>query len=268
MDQSLGEGGIQSPSSLITGLVADLASSASGVSFVYRTLEGLAKRWALKDAVLILEDPRAGRQIFRRGRRDPRNSSALVNPLQAPPGLYLDPPQSPLELSGVAELCQLGLELDFRRRDASRDPLTGLLNRRSFEELFAKAVGQSARYGWPFALVLVDLDGFKAVNDRLGHQGGDRMMALIGGLLRSASRSGDVAARVGGDEFALIVANAGAEAVNALLERVRRALKESVGEQLDFSAGVAFCPAESTDQDILFQLADRRLYEAKGGRRS
>jgi diguanylate cyclase (GGDEF)-like protein len=168
----------------------------------------------------------------------------------------------------VAELCRLGLELDLRRHDASHDPLTGLQNRRSFEELFSQATSQSRRYGWPFALVLMDLDGFKTVNDRWGHAEGDRVLRMVGGFLRAALRSGDFAARIGGDEFALLVANAGADAAETLTERVRRSMEEVGGYSGGFSHGISLAPTEATEQEALFELADSRLYALKASRRA
>src|SRR5439155_21319787 len=78
-------------------------------------------------------------------------------------------------------------------------------NRRCFEAMLAQAAHGSRRYGWSFALVLLDLDGFKLLNDRLGHDAGDAVLRAIGNEMRRALRQGDVAARIGGDEFALIL---------------------------------------------------------------
>jgi diguanylate cyclase (GGDEF)-like protein len=255
-------------SGLVTELIADLATSSSGISFVYRTLDTLADRLGLQDAVLLIDDPRAGRQVFRKGRGDPRGATALIDPLEAAPGLHLDPPHDAEQLSGVAELCRLGLELDLRRHDASHDPLTGLQNRRSFDELFSQATSQSRRYGWPFALVLIDLDGFKQVNDRHGHAEGDRLLRLFGGFLRAAMRSGDFAARIGGDEFALLVANAGQEAAETLTERVRRSMEDVDDNGVGFSHGISLAPAEANEQESLYEIADGRLYAMKAARRA
>ncbi|MBW3668795.1 MAG: GGDEF domain-containing protein, partial [Actinobacteria bacterium] len=133
-------------------------------------------------------------------------------------------------------------------------------------ELLVQSASRSVRYGWPFALVLIDIDRFKAVNDRLGHEGGDRILRAVGAELRQSLRAGDVAARLGGDEFALILAKGDASLVDALVRRLQAAVHDTLeGEEMGFSAGVALAPVEATDVTELYRLADRRLYEAKRG---
>ncbi|MGH9103328.1 MAG: GGDEF domain-containing protein [Acidimicrobiales bacterium] len=249
---------------MVAELVADLSRSPSGISFVYRTLDLLVRRHGLRDAALVVDDARAGRQVFRVGRGDPRTSVALGDPLGASLGLHLDPPLEAVRLSAVAELCNLGFQLDLRRHDASHDPLTGLYNRRSFDELLSQSASQAARYGWPFSLVILDMDHFKEVNDRHGHAAGDQILRLVGVELRGTLRSGDAAARIGGDEFALILANAAPDATAVLIERLRRSINGTMGFDAGFSCGVAQAPQETTDPPSLLALADRRLYEAKG----
>src|SRR5436190_552122 len=95
--------------------------------------------------------------------------------------------------------------LDRLHYESLHDPLTGLYNRRGFDEHLGAAISRSLRYGWSFGLVILDLDGFKAINDRLGHQGGDAVLRAVGERLRHGMRGGDIAARVGGDEFALLI---------------------------------------------------------------
>lgn len=254
------------PDAMVAELIEELSRSTSGVSFIYNALEMLARRNGLRDAVLVARDSRAGRQVFRLGRADPRTSSAVANPLECSPGLYVDPaPESPLCFAAAAELCQVGLELDLRRHDASHDPLTGLYNRRSFDDLLSQAASQAKRYGWPFSLVLMDLDRFKEINDRYGHATGDDALRSVGFELRGTLRTGDAAARVGGDEFAVLLANAEPGAASALVERLRRGVEASMGMEIGFSAGMSVAPSDSTDPLELMSLADQRLYEAKKG---
>ncbi len=249
---------------IIARLVSDLAAAPSGLEFIYRVLESLVSGFKLEDAVMVLDDPGIGRQVFRADRRGVGEASWLGDPLSVEPGLHSLP--GTVERStgqSVAQLCQVALQLDLRRHDASRDPLTGLFNRRSFEAVLEQSASQSARYGWPFVLALVDLDRLKALNDMLGHDEGDRVLRVVGLHLRSSLRAGDTAARVGGDEFALILSNGNAPAVSALIDRVKDAVGSVLGIEVGFSSGVALSPDESSDPTELYRLADVRLYEDK-----
>src|SRR5205814_8669800 len=98
--------------------------------------------------------------------------------LEAPPGLYTERPltESELDRSLLISLCTLALRLDVLRYDAWHDPLTGLYDRRSFDRLLEMAVARSVRYGWPFTLVMLDLDDLKVINDREGHAAGDEAL--------------------------------------------------------------------------------------------
>ena len=144
------------------------------------------------------------------------------------PGLYAEPPVvGPLAAACLTSLVELALRLDLLTHDASHDALTGLLNRRSYELLLDQAVSRARRYGWPFALVVLDLDDFKVVNDRYGHAAGDAALRAVGAELRAALRGGDVAARLGGDEFALLVVGVeNVASLSPLLGRLKRALEQ------------------------------------------
>jgi diguanylate cyclase (GGDEF)-like protein len=249
---------------ILLSLVEDLVGAGSGLQFVYRALDALADRYELKDAVVVVDDPVLGRQAFRAGRLPVGDATVPGDPLCGPTGVYAEPAVVPEPLArGVTRLCQLAVQLDVRRHDASHDALTGLFNRRFFDTMLEQSASRSARYGWPFALALVDLDQFKALNDRFGHHGGDQVLRVVGSELRTLLRAGDAAARVGGDEFALILANGSVEAVAALVDRVREAVERAMGVRIGFSAGVGVAPLETTEADELYRIADRRLYEAK-----
>jgi diguanylate cyclase (GGDEF)-like protein len=153
----------------------------------------------------------------------------------------------------------------LRRRltDLSRvDPLTGCLNRRGFDERLAEERSRSDRTGSPVTVVLVDLDSFKAVNDTLGHQVGDQLLAWTGRTLRAAGRTGDAVGRLGGDEFAMILDGAGPSEAAVVVERIRSKLDEASPASL----GRATYPDEVADLDQLTQLADQRLYADKAAR--
>jgi diguanylate cyclase (GGDEF)-like protein len=141
---------------------------------------------------------------------------------------------------------------------ADYDPLTRLLNRRAFVERLDGEVARATRYGHSFGLVLCDLDGFKALNDRFGHPAGDAALQRFAATLGDSLRKGDEAFRIGGDEFALLLAEASEEAAREVVHRVSEQLHD-----LRASFGVASCPANASDATSLFSLADAALYEAK-----
>jgi diguanylate cyclase (GGDEF)-like protein len=141
---------------------------------------------------------------------------------------------------------------------ADHDPLTRLLNRRAFIERLDGEVGRARRYGRSFGLVLCDLDGFKELNDRHGHLAGDEALQRFGQTLIASLRKGDEAFRIGGDEFALILAEASEDDARGVVDRIN-----AQPEGLRASFGVASCPEHAADAQALFRLADEALYEAK-----
>jgi diguanylate cyclase (GGDEF)-like protein len=248
----------------LASLAQDLATAESGLGFVYDLLDRLVDAGEWHDAAIVVDDVSLGRQVFRAGRRPP--SDWPLQPLiEMPAGLHTIPDHGDDELENiVTHLSAIALQLELLRHDASHDGLTGLLNRRSFDDLLSQASSRSQRYGWSFALALLDLDKFKVINDKLGHDGGDRVLRAIGSALRQSLRAGDIAARVGGDEFALILANSQLESVDAIVVRLRAALGGILQSgQAGFSVGVALAPEEAADMEELYRLADARLYEAK-----
>ena len=251
---------------LSTELLADLASSGSGLSIVYRALDGLVEHYGLDDAVLVVDEPGLGRQVFCAGRRALEEDES-VELMAAAPGLYTDPEVevSERDIDALVAVCVVALRLDVLRYDAWHDGLTGLYDRRSFERLLEMAVERSKRYGWRFSLVLIDLDNLKILNDEGGHAAGDEALIALADRFRRVLRNGDNVARIGGDEFALILPDTDPSDVPSLLERVAKPSHE-FGEAPPFSYGVAHCPVEADTIDGLYRLADERLYDAKGRR--
>ena len=155
------------------------------------------------------------------------------------------------------------------RRQALTDELTGLPNRRRFFDELRAMLPASAREGLPTALLLIDLDGFKEINDTLGHPVGDRVLSQIGARLRSALPERAILARLGGDEFAAILPPGieGPAAV-ALADQARAAIERpfavgGLSVTVGASVGISLCPDHGTDPDGLLRRADLAMYEAK-----
>jgi diguanylate cyclase (GGDEF)-like protein len=151
---------------------------------------------------------------------------------------------------------------------ARRDPLTGLLNHQAFSDVLALEVERARRYDHGLTIVFFDLDRFKEINDTLGHMEGDRVLHRIGTLASSMLRGSDVAGRMGGDEFAVLLLETDRHAG----ERFRRRLGEGVAEMaaqhelpggFALSAGCAHFPTDAAEPDALLRLADADQYEAK-----
>ena len=151
------------------------------------------------------------------------------------------------------------------RQLADLDALTGLHNRRYFHETLAREVARAHRYNRDLALIIFDLDDFKAINDRIGHLAGDSVLAEAAERIRDVVRSADIACRVGGDEFAVILPESKLSDADQLYARLRTALSSRpVGEAgpLTMSAGVAGLEPDD-DAIAFFQRADHALYGAK-----
>jgi diguanylate cyclase (GGDEF)-like protein len=149
---------------------------------------------------------------------------------------------------------------------ADHDPLTRLLNRRAFIRRLDAEVARAQRYARGFSLVVCDLDGFKALNDRYGHPAGDDALCTLATILATSLRRPDDAFRVGGDEFALLLAEASEADAHEVVARVTDALAVCGDERLAGvrpSFGVASCPVDAADPQALFRLADEALYRAK-----
>ncbi len=154
---------------------------------------------------------------------------------------------------------------------ADHDPLTRLLNRRSFNHQLALETSRAARYQRPFALVMGDVNGFKALNDKLGHLAGDRALEAISRLLQEGRREVDGVFRIGGDEFALILPEVGEEEARSVITRITQSIRDSGDEPLagiTASFGVAVCPEHGSDPESLFRAADLAMYAAKAPRGS
>lgn len=155
--------------------------------------------------------------------------------------------------------------MEALQRESRTDTLTGVVNRRGFYERAAQELARSARHGEPLALLAIDADHFKQVNDTHGHAAGDAALAALGGLLRRQCRIGDVAARLGGEEFALLLSGTGADHAMEIGERVRSSISRLPGSpSMTVSIGVTHTEGRrGVDVEQLLREADRALYQAK-----
>jgi diguanylate cyclase (GGDEF)-like protein len=158
-------------------------------------------------------------------------------------------------------------ELVARLTDAARtDPLTGLHNRRGFEELMEVEVERAQRTGRPLSVLLGDLDNFKQVNDHHGHAGGDSALVRVGEILEYHRRRTDAVARTGGEEFAVVLPETDRNAAYAIAERIRARVEGAFAHkhvQLTMSIGVATFPLQAPTARMLVTAADQALYAAK-----
>jgi diguanylate cyclase (GGDEF)-like protein len=170
-------------------------------------------------------------------------------------------------LAAAAYVCVLQSRNRDRQRDAlaemSRtDPLTGVLNRRGFEERLRADLLTGERSALPVALLLLDLDGFKPINDRAGHAAGDELLQWTAERIEASVRPADAVGRLGGDEFAVVAPGVDAHAARDLADRIARALENRIGA----SIGIADYPTDGTTSDDLHRRADEALYSAKRSR--
>ena len=176
------------------------------------------------------------------------------------------PDELELFVARVGQLVSLKQTMDLLRADADRDYLTGLSNRRRFRNALVQEVERWRRYDVPCALLLLDVDNLKKINDSFGHPAGDLVICHVAGALMQHLRDNDTAARLGGEEFALLLA--GADSAKALIvaERLRRTVASELVEEVGtvtVSLGVAACPAHAASERELYAASDAALYRAK-----
>ena len=187
------------------------------------------------------------------------------------PGRWLDVMVSVTGVALVVLVLERRNELLMSRLadEARTDPLTGLLNRRGFDEHASRELAHLGRDGHPIALVIFDIDHFKHINDQWGHMVGDRVLAHMARLLNSESRVIDVAARLGGEEFAVLMPGGHQAGATAFAERVRGALSAtdcSDVPEVRVSAGITVA-VDPLDVQTMLERADQALYAAKRGGR-
>ncbi len=180
------------------------------------------------------------------------------------------PKELELLVERTHQLVALRQKIDRLRTDADLDHLTGLANRRRFRAALQREVERYRRYNIPCALLMLDVDHLKSINDKFGHPTGDMVIRQIAQILNDVSRDNDTAARLGGEEFGLLLAGINEDKAAAAAERLRAVIKErsipGVGSAT-VSIGVAGCPTNATSERALYAASDSALYVAKNGGR-
>jgi diguanylate cyclase (GGDEF)-like protein len=187
------------------------------------------------------------------------------------PEVFADAVEQLVEATGAVQAAAAEALLRSRARElesqAHTDPLTGLGNLRSLQRELARLVELYKRYRHPFALLMLDIDGLKRINDSHGHPAGDRVLVQVAMSVRRAIRTVDVAARLGGDEFCVLAPEQDVKGAGILAERLAAAVTSEVAGPGDgpvgISVGVAACPEHGEEADVLVETADRAMYVAK-----
>lgn len=200
---------------------------------------------------------------FRVCRKDGSEFSADISlgPVQTPNGL-----RTVAVIRDITERRRLEAALEHQ---ALHDPLTDLANRTLFFDRLKQAVMSARREGTKVALVILDLDAFKHVNDAFGHAVGDELLKALAVRLRAGLRATDTAARIGGDEFAWVLPRvAGRQAAERIVRKQLNALQITFSNgrkrmEITVSAGIALYPDDASDLDALMRLADAAMYSAK-----
>jgi diguanylate cyclase (GGDEF)-like protein len=153
---------------------------------------------------------------------------------------------------------------------AGRDPLTGVANRRTFSDALARELARHARTGQGVAVILLDLDGLKWINDTHGHAAGDAAIVSVARACEALLRTTDLVARLGGDEFVVLLSDVDEGGARVVARRVQAGIEKAVvaGSELRVSVGIAVAEAHGAKSEDLLAEADRQLYVDKRGRKS
>jgi diguanylate cyclase (GGDEF)-like protein len=184
---------------------------------------------------------------------------------------FADAVEQLVEAIAAIQAAALEAHVQSRSRElesqANTDPLTGLGNLRALQRQLANLVDVHRRYLQPFGVLLMDIDGLKRINDSYGHQAGDRVLMQVAMSLRRSIRSVDTAARMGGDEFCVLLPHQDLKSAAKLAARLATAVEEEVASPGDppvtLSIGVAASPEHGDDAETLIDTADRAMYRAK-----
>jgi diguanylate cyclase (GGDEF)-like protein len=161
---------------------------------------------------------------------------------------------------------RLGKILERERALARSDFVTGAVNARFFRDLAQREIDRSARYLYPFTIAYVDVDNFKAINDAFGHATGDKVLSAVADSMQQHLRKTDVVARVGGDEFVILLPEVGTEVAQAVISKMRHRLSEEMQDNswpVTFSIGVLTFTAVPVSADEMLSMADKMMYTVK-----
>lgn len=161
---------------------------------------------------------------------------------------------------------RLGKTLERERALARSDYVTGAVNARFFRDLAQREIDRSARYLHPFTIAYIDVDNFKAINDAFGHATGDKVLSAVADSMQQHLRKTDVVARVGGDEFVILLPEVGTEVAQAVISKMRHRLSEEMQDKswpVTFSIGVLTFTAVPVSADEMLSMADRMMYTVK-----
>lgn len=179
---------------------------------------------------------------------------------------YQAPANFPLLVARAAQLVRLKQTIDRLCEETNRDWLTGLANRRLFRHRLGQEMKRWRRYQVPFAFAIVDIDHMKRINDTHGHPAGDAALVHVADALREVTHVNDLAARLGGEEFALLFANAEETRAVAAAENLRQIISSEPVKDVGLitvSVGVSACPAHADSERSIYMAADAALYRAK-----
>lgn len=257
-------------------IFACFVALAFGVAYLH-TLAGLAYEFHLMFIVLVLvttwfAGTRAGYALALLAVAewfiaDRMLAGELADPF---PLLFNSGMRLAIFFGGVWLLGEMRCVLQRESRLAREDALTQLPNRREFHERGRSTFALAQRQSAPFTLVFLDLDKFKTVNDELGHEVGDQLLAKVARVMRSYVRASDIPGRLGGDEFALLLPDMNASAAMPYVEKLRQQLLSAMDEHgwpVTFSIGVASYEVAPHDFDGALAQADALMYEVKNGGR-
>jgi diguanylate cyclase (GGDEF)-like protein len=177
-----------------------------------------------------------------------------------------------IDLLTIQDLTRQEVRIQQLTKESQYDELTGVANRRKFEHEFSRTLEFAIRTGIEGALILFDLNDFKSINDRFGHSAGDAVLKQIGDVLSPLIRSYEMLARIGGDEFAILVSHSGVLAIERLLTQVPEALRtisldpsdtSPTAEKLEISMGYCVFPLRELSKTEIYETADKTMYTNK-----
>lgn len=252
-------------------LLLDLGEATSrreAAALVAQALQAIGGADAVR---IVLQDPAdpdaPGRVLATAGELDPDDDDITTITIPASGlALTLSPPQVPpvsiaRTLRALATVMERITKQERLLTEARTDPLTGLLNRRALDERLEAELARQARAGGTVSLLMLDIDHFKMVNDEFGHAHGDMVLRGVADAMREVARTGDVLGRIGGDEFALLVVDAGANGAAIAAERLVHSMRQ-LGVTVSVGAATADGKEARTVSSLL-QAADQALYAAK-----